>query len=156
MAAVGVLGLGRVGLRTALSLLAAGFDVAGCDVSEGRLAAVKARQVGLGRDDEARLDTYVGSDRFTLSTEPSVLASTATVLLCVPTPVDAHLVPDQSALQAACETVVRHAAPGQTIVLSSPSYVGCTRELLADKLENRGLRVGVDVHVGRPPPRPCR
>ena len=147
MAVVGVLGLGHVGLWTALGLLTAGFDVAGCDISEGRLAAVKARRAGLRRDDEARLDTYVGTNRLTLTTEPTVLSSAATVLVCVPTPVDAHLVPDQSALRDACEAVVRHTVPGQTIVLGSPSYVGCTRELLADKLEKRGLRVGVDVHV---------
>jgi nucleotide sugar dehydrogenase len=142
-----VLGLGRVGLRTALGLLAAGFGVVGCDVSESRLAAVKTRQAGLRQDDQARLDTYVGSDRLTLTTEPGVLSSASAVLLCVPTPVDAHLVPDRSALQAACEAVVRHAVPGQTIVLGSLSYVGCTRELLAAELEKRGLRVGVDVHV---------
>jgi nucleotide sugar dehydrogenase len=144
---VGVLGLGRVGLRTALGLLTAGFDVVGCDVSEQRLTAVKARQAGLREDDQVRLDTYVGSDRLTLTTEPVGLCSASTVLLCVPTPVDAHLVPEQSALRAACATVVRHAVPGQTIVLSSPAHVGCTRELLAAALEERGLRVGVDVHV---------
>ena len=147
MAVVGVLGLGRVGLGTALGLLTAGFGVVGYDVSEDRLAAVKARQAGLRDGDGARLDTYIGSDRLTLTSEPAVLSSAATVLVCVPAPVDAHLVPDQSALREACEAVVRHAVPGQTIVLCSPSYVGCARELLADTLEKRGLRVGVDVHV---------
>jgi UDP-N-acetyl-D-glucosamine dehydrogenase len=144
---VGVVGLGRVGLPTALALLAAGWTVVGCDVSEGRLAAIKARQAGLGPDEQARMDTYLGSDRLTLTTEPALLSSASCVLVCVPTPVDAHLVPDQSALRAACEAVVRHAVPGQTIILSSLSYVGCTRELLADEMEERGLRVGVDVHV---------
>jgi nucleotide sugar dehydrogenase len=144
---VGVVGLGRVGLPTALALLSGGFDVVGCDVSEARLARVKARQAGLSEDDRALVDRYVGSDRLMLTTGPEALSSAAAVLLCVPAPVDAHLVPDQSALRSACDAVVRHAVPGQTIVLTSPSYVGCTRDLLADGLEERGLRVGVDVHV---------
>ena len=63
MAVVGVLGLGRVGLGTALGLLAAGFGVVGYDVSEDRLAAVKARQAGLRDGDEARLDTDTTSAR---------------------------------------------------------------------------------------------
>jgi nucleotide sugar dehydrogenase len=133
-----------------MAMLAGGFDVVGYDISENRLAAIKAGQADLGHD-QGRLTQYLATERLTLTTGPASLASTAAVLVCVPTPVDAHLVPDRSAVRAACDTVVRHALPGQTFILSSPSYVGCTRELLADKLEERGLRVGADVHVAFSP-----
>jgi nucleotide sugar dehydrogenase len=143
-ATVGVLGLGRVGLPTALALLSRGVSVLGCDIDEGRLSLIGARRADSRGDDRGRSD---GSGRLVLTTEPAALSRVEAVLLCVPTPVDAHLVPDQSALRSACDAAVRYAVPGQTIVLTSPAYVGCTRELLADRLEERGLRVGVDVHV---------
>jgi lipopolysaccharide/colanic/teichoic acid biosynthesis glycosyltransferase len=38
--------------------------------------------------------------------------------------------------------------PGQTIIVASANYVGCTRDLLVEPLERRGLRVHRDVHVG--------
>jgi nucleotide sugar dehydrogenase len=43
--------------------------------------------------------------------------------------------------------VVGHAHAGQTLVLTSTSYVGSTRQLLVEPLEERGLRVGEDVFV---------
>jgi nucleotide sugar dehydrogenase len=49
--------------------------------------------------------------------------------------------------------VVEHAAVGQTIVLTSTTYVGCTRELLANPLEDKGLQVGIDVFVAFSPER---
>lgn len=145
---VGVVGLGQTGLSIASAMLAGGLDVVGFDISESRLAAVKERQTD--RCDDA-WNAFVGTERLTLTTEPVGLAAAAAVLVCVPSAVDAHLVPDLSALRVACEGVVRHAEPGQTFVLTSPSYVGCTRELLADELQERGLRVGVDVHVAFSP-----
>jgi UDP-N-acetyl-D-glucosamine dehydrogenase len=71
----------------------------------------------------------------------------------VPTPIDAHAVPDLRALRAACDTVVRHARVDQTIVLTSTTYVGSTEELLVEPLRRRGLFVGTDVHVAFSPER---
>ena len=48
---------------------------------------------------------------------------------------------------------MRHARPGQTLVLTSTTYVGTTRELLAEPLAERGLRVGEDVFVAFAPER---
>jgi UDP-N-acetyl-D-glucosamine dehydrogenase len=89
----------------------------------------------------------------TLTTETSALSTMDAVLICVPTPLDAHLVPDLTALRGACAAVVESARPGQTIVLTSTTYVGCTRELLVDPLRLRGLVAGQDVFVAFSPER---
>ena len=52
-----------------------------------------------------------------------------------------------TALREACEAVVNAATLGQTIILTSALYVGCTRDLLILPLERRGFAVGQDVHV---------
>ena len=75
------------------------------------------------------------------------------MLICVPTPVDEHQVPDLEPLRSACEHVVLNARPGQIIVLTSTTYAGCTRDLLVGPLEARGLTVGRNVFVAFSPER---
>jgi len=150
---VGVVGLGYVGLPTALSFAGSGADVVGFDVDEARLAAIKDARVDLLPRDHARLVEALDEQLLRLTTEPSALAATDAVLVCVPTPVDPHLVPDLTALASACATVVEQARAGQTIVLTSTTYPGCTADLLVRPLEAKGLRVGRDIFVAFSPER---
>ena len=53
-------------------------------------------------------------------------AGRGAVIVCVPTPVDDHLVPDLAILRAPARPVVEHAVPGQTLILTSTTYVGST------------------------------
>lgn len=152
-APVAVVGLGYVGLPTALALLAAGNQVIGLDVDEGRLAAIRRRQVDLLPSDHDRLSRYLTDDRFTLTSNAAQLARARTVVICVPTPVDRHLVPDLTAMAAACSTVVAHAVPGQLLILTSTTYVGTTDDLLVWPLMERGLAVGREVFVAFSPER---
>ncbi|MFJ8538278.1 nucleotide sugar dehydrogenase [Streptomyces sp. NPDC093591] len=152
-AAVAVVGLGYVGLPTALALLAAGNEVIGIDLSESRLEAIRRREVDLVPIDHQRLATYVDDPRFTITSDPAATARARTVVICVPTPIDRHLVPDLRAVSAACASVVEHAVPGQLLMLTSTTYVGATRDLLVAPLTERGFRVGGDVFVAFSPER---
>ena len=150
---VAIVGLGYVGLPTALSFADDGADVIGFDVDEARLTAIKDERVDLLPRDRARLSSCLRKQLLRLTTEPSTLSEAAVVVVCVPTPVDAHLTPDLTAVAAACATVVQHAQAGQTIVLTSTTYPGCTNDLLVRPLEARGLVVGRDVFVAFSPER---
>jgi UDP-N-acetyl-D-glucosamine dehydrogenase len=150
---VAVLGLGYVGLPTALGLSAAGSSVIGIDASKERLTAIQDARVDLLPSDLERLRAALGQAEFRLTADPSALCTARAVLICVPTPVDAHLTPDLHPLARACATVVEHAVRGQTIVLTSTTYVGTTRDLLVGPLTARGLTVGEDVFVAFSPER---
>jgi nucleotide sugar dehydrogenase len=156
---VAVVGLGYVGLPTALGLHEAGVTILGLDISGDRLAAIRANAVDLLPDDHDRLRLALASDRFHLGTgsEPldgtDPLRSADAVIITVPTPVDRHLVPELTALNTACRTVVERARPGQLILLTSTSYAGTTRDLLVEPLRERGLRIGHDIHVAFSPER---
>ncbi|MFD7922931.1 nucleotide sugar dehydrogenase [Streptomyces sp. NPDC059740] len=152
-ATVAVMGLGYVGLPTALALRAAGAHVLGVDVREERLREVRAGRVDLPADGRAALAAALRDGELALSTEAAVLTRADAVLICVPTPVDAHRVPDLGALRAACATAVARARPGQLLVLTSTVHVGATRELLVEPLARRGLRVEEDVYVAFAPER---
>lgn len=150
---VAILGLGYVGLPTALAFDAAECDVLGIDVSPARLEAIRARQVDLVGSDGERLETALSGQRLELTDDLRRVDEAALIVICVPTPVDDHLIPDLTALRRACKTAVRHARAGQILVLTSTTYVGCTGDLLVRPLAERGLRVGEDVFVAFSPER---
>jgi UDP-N-acetyl-D-glucosamine dehydrogenase len=152
-AVVAVVGLGYVGLPTAIALRSAGAHIIGIDTSAKRLAAIRAGEAELLGTDQQDLQLYLAEAGFVLTDRIDALVSADLVLICVPTPIDEQRRPDPAVLREACASVVEHARPGQTLVLTSTTYVGTTRELLVRPLAARGLEVGVDVFVAFAPER---
>lgn len=150
---VAVVGLGYVGLPTALAFHAAGASVLGIDVNATRLNEIRSGRADLLASDRERLKSALGDHRLRLSADTACAAYAESVIICVPTPVTRHLVPDLRALTRACESVVACARPEQVIILTSTSYVGSTQDLLVAPLTARGLRVGRDVFVAFSPER---
>lgn len=170
---VAVVGLGYVGLPTALAFAAAGHSVLGLDASPARLATIAAGEADLLPRDRQRLSRFLrlpvahvvgqggdpaadqddGGGGLVTTDDPSRLAEAGAVIVCVPTPIDHHLVPDLGPLRGACHTVVERARPGQVLVLTSTTYVGCTADLLVEPLRARGLEPGTDVFVAFSPER---
>ncbi len=150
---VAVIGLGYVGLPTAIALRQAGHRIVGIDISAPRLDAIRRGDVELLSEEREALLHHLQGDGFVLTDQLQALDAADVVLVCVPTPVDAALQPDPRILREACAAVVRHARPGQTLVLTSTTYVGTTRELLVQPLTRRGLNVGEDVFVAFAPER---
>ncbi len=150
---VAVVGMGYVGLPTSLGLREAGFPVLGIDISEARLDAIRAGDVDLLDRDRPRLTQALESGLLRLSPDPSALSTASAVIIAVPTPVDEDLCPDLRAVRSACASAVAHARPGQTLILTSTTYVGTTRDLLVEPLRARGFQPGVDIHVAFAPER---
>lgn len=150
---VAVVGLGYVGLPTSLAFREAGYRVLGLDVSSQRLQTIRDGRADLLDGDRERLDRALADPAFELTSDSGRLSTAAAVVVAVPTPVDNYLVPDLAILRSACATVVSQAVPGQLLVLTSTTYVGSTRDLLAQPLTGRGLRPGVDIHVAFSPER---
>ena len=152
-AVVAVVGLGYVGLPTAIALRAAGARIIGIDVSNKRLQAIRAGEAELLGSEQSALHGYLDGEGFVLTERIDALDAADLVLICVPTPIDELRRPQPEILRRACASVVEHARAGQTFVLTSTTYVGTTRELLVAPLQERGLRVGEDVFVAFAPER---
>ncbi len=150
---VAIVGLGYVGLPTAVALHGRCKRIIGVDLSQQRLAEIAAGKADLAGPDQAELAAALADGSLELTADPTAVKAADAVIICVPTPVDAHYVPDLRALRGACASVVAHARPGQTVILTSTTYAGTTRELLAEPLRLRGLRVGTDVFVAFCPER---
>jgi nucleotide sugar dehydrogenase len=150
---VAVIGMGYVGLPTSLALQEAGFPVIGIDISERRLAAIRAGAVDLLDRDRPRLAAALASGQLALTAELRAIAAADAVIIAVPTPVDEDFAPDLRAVHSACGAAVLNARAGQTLILTSTTYVGTTRELLVEPLQERGFTVGEDIHVAFAPER---
>ena len=113
---VAVVGLGYVGLPTALALHAAGAKVLGVDLSEHRLVTIRNGQADLLDSDRDRLVAAMAGNDFTISGSPTLLKQAAAVIICVPTPIDPYSTPDLTLLSSACATAVDVAVPGQLLI----------------------------------------
>jgi UDP-N-acetyl-D-glucosamine dehydrogenase len=152
-AVVAVVGLGYVGLPTAIAMRNAGCRIIGIDTSARRLETIHAGEAELLESEHSDLRKHLAGDGFALTDRAEALDAADLVLICVPTPTDENHLPALEILQGACAAVVAHARPGQTLVLTSTTYVGSTRELLVEPLAERGLTVGEDVFVAFAPER---
>ncbi len=150
---VAIVGLGYVGLPTALALHRRGVGVIGVDINSERIAAIASRQVDLLPEEQTALRTALDDRRFRLTSDAAGISEADAVIICVPTPVDAHMNPDLRALAGACASVVERARRGQVVILTSTTYVGCTNDFLAVPLAERGLLVGTDIYVAFSPER---
>jgi nucleotide sugar dehydrogenase len=150
---VAIVGLGYVGLPSAVGFAPRCREVIGIDISRERLQVVAAGKADLPDNYRPRLTAALAEGRFRLSADPAAIGAADAVIICVPTPVDADHVPELTALHGACADVVAHARAGQTIILTSTTYVGTTSELLAAPLKERGLEPGADIFVAFSPER---
>ncbi|MET0447381.1 MAG: nucleotide sugar dehydrogenase [Aeromicrobium sp.] len=144
---VAIVGLGYVGLPTALAYQAAGSSVLGIDVSASRLHDIRAGSVDLISRDHDRLDEALIHHTLELTGDLSQLSRARAVIVCVPTPVDRYLVPDLTMLRSACDAVVAHAVPGQVLLLTSTTYVGCTTDMLLNPITRKGMVPGRDIFI---------
>lgn len=124
----------------------------GLDSSERRLGAIRVHRCDLSPADHERLVLALDGSRFDVDADLSRLSEADAIVICVPA-ADALSDAQPGALAAACEAVCRFARRGQTIVLTSTSHVGATRELLVDPLGEAEFDVGRDICVAFSPER---
>ncbi len=128
---INVIGLGMVGLPTALLFAESGADVVGVDIDEAQLAAYRRGRSDrpLERDVEDLLRTMVAGNRLRFAERPT--AADAHVI-AVPTPPRADGAPDLEDLRAALGAVRDLLAPGAFLVLESTVPPGTTERLAAE------------------------
>jgi UDP-N-acetyl-D-glucosamine dehydrogenase len=152
-AAVGVAGLGYVGLPLAVEFARAGFPVVGIDPDESRVAQLRRGESYIGDVSGEDVADLVGRGRLTAGVSWDAAAGLDAVVICVPTPFNANREPDLSYVVAATEAVGERLRAGQLVVLESTTYPGTTEEVLQPILERRGLRVGRDFALAYSPER---
>lgn len=147
---ISVIGLGYVGLPVAVAFGRTGVPVVGFDISERRVAELRAGHDHTGEVPAADL----AAARLTLGTDPAALRDADVHIVTVPTPIDDAKQPDLRPLIAATRTVGRQLKRGDIVVYESTVYPGATERDCVPVLEaESGLRLGRDFAVGYSPER---
>jgi UDP-N-acetyl-D-glucosamine dehydrogenase len=152
-AAVGVIGLGYVGLPLVGAIASAGFAVVGFDTDAEKVALLNAGRSYIRHIPDAAIAALVKERRFHAVSDFAELTHVDAVLICVPTPLTRHREPDLSYIAGTTETIAAHLRRGQLIVLESTTYPGTTRDVMLPILERGGLKSGVDFFLGYSPER---
>jgi UDP-N-acetyl-D-glucosamine dehydrogenase len=148
-----VVGLGYVGLPTAVAFAEAGFSVIGVEVNSERCSAINAGRSHVADVPDTVLQRLLGAGRLRAVADISEAGDCDVFDICVPTPLGKSRDPDMSAILAAAEALRTIIRRGQLVVLTSTTYPGTTTEILRPILESGGLRVGHDVFLAFAPER---
>ena len=136
-----VVGLGYVGLPTAMAFHSVGFRVIGVDVSDRVVNKLNDGESPL-IDSSSVIEIPVGSNRWSVTSnfEKSVPESDV-VLITVPTPVNPDNSPNLEYVKSAARSVLENVDRNRrtAVVLESTVYPGVTRKVLGEHCESMGL-----------------
>jgi UDPglucose 6-dehydrogenase len=144
-----VMGLGFVGLTTALGFASRNWAVAGFDIARERIAALGRGQVPFHEPDLPKaLARYLENGRFRLAdTVESAMTDASAAFICVGTSVGADGSVDLIPLKAAVNAVLGHVERRRycTIVIKSTVPPATVSRSIRPEVERRGLKIGRDV-----------
>lgn len=151
MRTVTVVGLGYIGLPTALIAAQHNFLVTGYDVDHKRVAAINAADPVIEEPECLEfLQRVLATKAFTAST---TMQPADYIIIAVPTPCTPHKKADLSCVQSALEAIVPVLRAGTVVILESTIPVGCTDESAAYLQQKTGLCAGKDFFVAHCPER---
>jgi nucleotide sugar dehydrogenase len=156
MQTIGVIGLGYVGLPTAIGFHDAGFEVWGVDVSQRTVDLILKGQNPTGDPDVDDIVPQSGTERWHITTSAAAAVPHCDVILVtVPTPITHDLKPDLSYVALAGRAVFEAITKGSNtiVVLESTVYPGVTTETWLPIIEELGLVIGEDVEIAYCPER---
>ncbi len=148
---VGIVGMGYVGLPLAVAFAEAGCEVTGLEADPTKVRNLNSATSYI-EDIPSSVLRELGT-RIRATSDYGELADCEAIIICVPTPLTGSSEPDLTYLESAGENLAGILAPGQLVVLESTTYPGTTRDLLAGKLEEGGLKAGEDFHLAFSPER---
>ncbi len=153
---IGIIGLGYVGLPTAIGFHDAGFTIWGVDTSEKTIDLIKQRINPIGDPDidDIMPDTTCSRWNIVNSSEIAV-PNCDVILVTVPTPITEDLKPDLTYVRDAGISVFKSITKGSQaiVVLESTVYPGVTEQTWLPEIENLGLSLGLDLHIAYCPER---
>lgn len=148
-AAIGIIGLGYVGLPLALEF-AKKFRVVGFDINTSRIALM---QQHIDPSNELDANAFNGAD-ILFSSRLEDLSLCKVFIVAVPTDIDENKVPNLKPLQSASATVGKVIKKGDYVIFESTVYPGCTEEDCIPIIEKAsGLKFGLDFKAGYSPER---
>jgi len=152
-ARIGIIGLGYVGLPLVKTFLNKGFKVIGFDTDDRKVALLNQGKSYIKHVTGKDLKPFLLKKIFQATKDFRTLADVDVIIICVPTPLDAHKNPDLSFVLKTTRVISENLRKGQLIVLESTTYPGTTEEEMLPILEAKGREVGRDFYLAYSPER---
>ena len=147
MSRVVVIGLGYVGLTTAVGLAKLGHQVSGFDIDSSRVKLLESGKSPIyetGLEEELKLQISSTKLTFHFDLKSACESGADFYFICVPTPQDSSGAADLSFVEAAIQTISAIVSAGSVVVIKSTVPVGTGSNI-------RGLTGRLDIHVASNP-----
>ena len=149
-----VVGLGYVGLPLSLQFARSGVFVLGLDLDSDKVKSINAGKSYLKHFPSEKIAEQVNAGFLEATSDPARLSEVEAILICVPTPLNAHREPDLSFVLDTAENIAPHIPSGALVTLESTTYPGTTEGELRSVLEKKSaMKAGVDFHLAYSPER---
>jgi len=149
---IGVVGIGRIGLPTALSFANSGFNTVGIDINKKLVDMVNTGNYPL--KDEPEFDkifeNVYNNKKISATTDISkVIPDCDFIILSLPTPMNDQNIPDYSALLTVGKNLNRLLSNGQIVIVESTVEPGFIENELLQSIEgsDRNIKSGIDFHL---------
>ncbi len=148
-----VVGIGRIGLPTALSFANSGFNTTGLDINENLVEKINNRIFPL--KDEPGYDVMfdkVTNEKKFISTSKidDVVPNSDVILLSLPSPMNSSNVPDYSALKSVGKQLHDNLSNGSLVIVESTIEPGFIENILIPIIEgdDKKIKAGKDFAIG--------
>jgi len=131
---VAIIGQGYVGLTIASGAAGAGHEVIGFDVNKELVSLLNSGISHIGGISNSNLESFLSTNKYTASTDASVLNGCNVVVIAVPTPLTEARDPDLSFVHAAVALIQNYVKTPTLVINESTSYPGTLRNEIAGRI----------------------
>lgn len=148
---INVIGLGYIGLPTALILAANNVEIIGTDFNEELVSTLNGGELTFEEDGLADLFDRALNKGIKFSTK---YQKTDAYIVAVPTPYDSSTKKiDAHYIMSAVEQILNVCNNGATIIIESTISPGTIDKIVKPMIKAKGLTVGKDIHLAHAPER---
>lgn len=146
-----VVGLGYIGLPTAVMFANHGFKVHGYDVNDKAVKLIQNKQLHIEENGlQERLIEAIDSGNLTVSTVPE---KADVFIVAVPSPIRADKTANLDYVRSATETIAPFVEKGNLVILESTVPPRTVEDVMIPVLEKTGLEIGTDIFISHSPER---
>ncbi|WP_102273654.1 nucleotide sugar dehydrogenase [Cytobacillus massiliigabonensis] len=146
-----VIGLGYIGLPTAVMFASHGLQVHGMDVNEKAVTMIRNKQLHIEENGlQERLNAVIDSGNLTVSTTPE---EADIFIIAVPSPINADKTANLEYVRTATKSIVPYVRKGNLVILESTVPPRTVEDVMMPVLEETGLVFGEELYISHSPER---
>ena len=147
-----VVGIGRIGLPTALLFAKSGLDTIGVDINENLIQNINSGIYPLKDEPgiEEIFNDVIKNKKFSATTKiEDAVPNSDLILLSLPTPMDENNIPDYSALRSVATKLSEILSPNSLVIVESTIEPGFIEdEMISTIVKSTRLKMGENFFIG--------